>query len=1531
MENMNGYEIAVIGISCRFPGAPDLLSFWNNIKGGVESISFFTKEELLSAGADPLLLNNENYVRANGFLEDADIFDHSFFGYSRREAEIMDPQHRLFLQEAYKALDDAGYGNSKMRGHTAVFAGCDLNTYLINNLLPNVKDLKDLGDFQIMIGNDKDYLNTRVSYQLNLTGPSVSIQTACSTSLSAIHFACQSILSGECEMALAGGASVRPPQKAGYLHLKNMITSPDGHCRPFDDSANGIVGGNGVAAVVLKLYTEALRDGDNIYGIIKGSAINNDGKEKAGYTAPGVRGQSQVIKEAIEVAKVSPDSIGYVEAHGTGTKIGDPIEVSALKKVFEVHTDKKNFCALGSVKANIGHTSAAAGIAGFIKSIMVVKYGLIPPCVNFRTSNKAIDFENSPFYISTKLESWKLDSKLRRRAAVSSFGIGGTNVHIVVEASATETTVRPVDSPMALSLSAKRHNDLEKMCNQLVEHISNCPGISMVDVAFTLHTGRENLPFRRTIACYGIDDALEKLRQKGDSMQVTDERLPIYFIFPGQGLQYVDMARQLYNTMSLFRKTFDDCSEKLKRWIDYDIRKIVYPNESKRISSAILLSDTKYIHPILFSIEYALTSTFIDLGIKPTALLGHSLGEYTAACIGGVFSLDDALRIVCKRGEIMSRVHGMMLSVVCTKSTLESLINSQISIAAVNGPSSCVVSGSEKAIEDLSQVLEKKKIAYSRIKITTPFHSPLLEPILMDLHQLFNETMFHQSTIPIISNLTGKPFEEGEAQNPDYWVRHARHTIQFDKCVNFLQRNRKAIFIEVGPGNFLSSLIKQGALKTESHHVYPSLPPKKENFKEDVFFLECLGKCWGHGVRIHWEKLYQQIKCGKVSLPSYPFQREKIWIEAKPLDKVFDAVGYSAAVPDEYLYEPVWRQSSLDETSPVESSEDFYMIFSSNSKAECSFLDLLRREGKAFVTVRAGKSRTLHGDHHFEMDPACESDYKWLVECLEISDYRRLIVINFWLYESHDPGQLTMDKLSNHHDRGFYNFLYTVKATSQMAKKKEVIICGVVNGLISVTGDEKIIPSKASLIGAAKIIPGEYSNHSCFVIDVTSDFTDPFYPSILAKLIHKEILGNTRESVVAYRGRQRFTISYEKHKTLSTQKPKLTDGGTYLITGGLGGIGFTIAELIAEEVSQPTLILVGRTGLPPRHSWNHVLDGSRDEQTVQKISTILKLEDLGAKVQIIPLDISNADDIEILRAHIEAQHINGVFHAAAVADYHGIIRNRSSSTIEDIFAPKIKGTLLLDSILDYSCLDFFVLCSSMSTVWFKTKVGQIAYVAANEFIDAFAYYNHHRGHIQTTTLNWCDWRKVGISEKANKEWAQKLRITEDHMIFQNSITPTEGQRIFGKVISLRRPRLLVSKEHPSNAIQRFEQFDLQTFLRGNAEDRSVEDKSVEFRQHSTIAPETELQAKIAHIWSDFLGASHIGIDDNFFESGGHSLLAIQVMAKINDLIGNQTMLSVDDFYKYPTIQQLAEFIENKTWVSESKIFQGSDTMEEGEV
>ncbi len=908
----NEADVAIIGMAGRFPGADNVGELWQNLCDGVNAVRTLTDDELLAAGVDPALLTHPNLVKVIAMPRGIDRFDATFFGFSHREAEVMDPQQRLLLECAWQALEDAGYVGETHSGPIGVFAGLSTSTYLLYQVMANPAVLATLDELHIDLGNSGDYLTTRISHKLNLTGPSYLIQSACSTGLVAVHAACQSLLSEECDMALAGSASINVRHFRGYMYQEGGIVSPDGRCRTFDVRAQGSVVGSGLGMVVLKRLADAVADGDSIRAVVKGSAINNDGALKVGYTAPSVEGQAKVIAEALARSGVEAADISYVEAHGTGTALGDPIEVEALTRAFTSNFNghfngrgRRQFCALGSVKTNVGHLATAAGITGLIKTVLSLEHGMIPPSLHFERPNPEINFAESPFYVNTELQPW-LRNGGPRRAGVSAFGFGGTNVHVVLEeAPALPPAAASPRSHQLLLLSAKSPGALAAATTDLAAHLGNRPELNLADVAFTLQRGRKPFDYRRTLVCRDRDEAIGLLAEpssEGVFTGLKEHDQSVAFFFPGLGDQQLHMAASLYAAEPVFRAEVDRSCALLVRSLGVDLREVLYPAgqppaagpapgmDLRRLlgrtaeaseEASLRLDRTLYAQPAMFVVEHALARLWMDWGVKPRAMMGYSLGEYTAACIAGVLSLEEALWLVAERARLVEELPaGAMLAIPLAESEVLPRLGPELSLAAVNAPRMCVAAGTESAVAELAEELAQQGVVSRRLRTSHAFHSRLMEPAAERLVESVRRLALRPPRIPYLSNVTGTWITAREATDPEYWGRHLCQTVRFSAGLGELFDEPGRFLLEVGPGQALSTFARQHPAGGGAN-VVPSLG-ERGGAAEQATLMRAVGRLWLAGVEVDGARFFRHERRRRVALPTYPFERQRYWIEASP-------------------------------------------------------------------------------------------------------------------------------------------------------------------------------------------------------------------------------------------------------------------------------------------------------------------------------------------------------------------------------------------------------------------------------------------------------------------------------------------------------------------------------------------------------------------------------------------------------------------------------------------------------------------------
>lgn len=1356
MTEFDDNDIAIVGMALRVPGASNPEEYWANLRDGVESLIHYSEDELLERGISRGTLADSNYVRAGMPLQDMDQFDPDFFGFSAKEAAILDPQHRQFYEVAWEGFERSGHPPDSFDGAIGVFAGCGMGAYFTYNLLSNADLVDSVGLFLLRhTGNDKDFLATRVSYAFDLKGPSISVQTACSTSLVAVHMAVQSLLSGECDLALAGGATIELPHNVGYYYKEGEILSPDGHCRAFDHRSKGTVFGSGTGVVVLRRLREAVDDGDHIHAVIKGSAVNNDGSQKVGYLAPSVEGQAAAVAEALAVADVTAESISYVECHGTGTPVGDPIEVAALTRAFRETSDGEAFCRIGSVKSNIGHLDTAAGVASLIKACLALENRQIPPSLNFEAPNPAIEFDGSPFVVASELSNWT-DESSPRRAGINSLGVGGTNAFVVLQEAPARISAE-ISGPQLIVLSARNRKVLDAASLQLADWLENNPEQSLDAVSFTLMHGRQAFEQRRVLVGADRKEAIALLRE-GDARRVHThtkevDRPSTVFMYPGGGAQYFLMGRGLYENEPVFRQHVDRGLALLASQHQNDLTPILLPGDGSRREVEAELSKPSVQLPLIFIIEYALTQLWEHYGVKPDALIGHSMGENTAACISGVISFEDALGLVLLRGQLMDDVPaGGMLSVNLPADELLEHLGSDLDLAAANSPQLSVASGGADLLENLQARLSQQEIESQRVRIDIAAHSRLLEDILEPFRRYLQSIELHEPQIPLISNRTGEWLENSRAQDPDYWVEHLRNTVLFADGIETLLSDCERAFVEVGPGGILGSFVRQNQ-QAPAQRVFGSLRHPDDETSDSVYFRTILGRMWAVGLDIDTARLWES-KPARVPLPTYPFQHSRYWIdpgEGSGTDKSELVRPLKLEDLDAWFMEPTWIQQGILKES---TQTNTWLVFHSNEPVSAELVSRMRAKGHRVVTVENGDTFARIDSYSYTIAPeAGGSGYQDLIDSLTESDLLPERILHSWLLTTDQSFRPGSSFFHRNQEYGFYSLFYLARALAKAGATDESLHFLVVgNGAQQVRDEETPYPEKATVLGPCSIIPREFPETSCRFIDLRLP-TDagklkPAQAELARAQIVEELLTEVHaepgSSVIAWRD----GVRYERHlhsraAECEAQPQRLKQGGVYLITGGLGGIGSTIAGHLAKEYSA-RLVLLGRTPVPAREDWDGWLrDHDSNDSISRSILNIRHIEGLGGQVLHAAADVTVAEQVQEIsdRARESFGPINGVFHAAGLIR-DSLIPLKNQRDIEEVFAAKVYGTRVLDEVFRDSNLDFMILFSSTSV--FIAPQGQIDYVAANAFMNAFAESCRATRPYPVTAINWGIWKDVGM-------------------------------------------------------------------------------------------------------------------------------------------------------------------------------------------
>jgi acyl transferase domain-containing protein/acyl carrier protein len=1375
-QSGNDDPIAIVGIAVDLPGAPTANHFWRNLRDGIESIEPLDEEALLAAGETPERLRHKDYVASAARMVAFDEFDAEFFGFSAKEAAILDPQHRKFMEVSWGALENAGHMPERFKGDIGVYAGCGMGSYFYFNICSNPGLVDDVGMFLLRhTGNDKDFLATRVSHILDLKGPSINIQTACSTSLAAVHYACNALRQGDCDMALAGGVTIELPHGRGYVFKENEILSPDGHCHAFDHRARGTVFGSGAGCVALRRLSDAQADGDHIWAVIRGSAVNNDGADKASYLAPSVDGQAAAVTQALATADVAPETVDYVECHGTGTYLGDPIEVSALTEAFRKGTESTGYCRIGSVKTNIGHLDTAAGVASLTKASLALHHKQMPPSLGYEAPNPAIDFETSPFKVNDSLRDWDGRGS-PRRAGVNSLGVGGTNAHAILEEAPERGASEQSDWPFhVLCLSGRSKAAVEGNCKALAAHLRANPDVDLADVAWTLKEGRRGFDKRRVLVAETALEAAELL-EAGDTRRVFSHEVlgpspEVIFMFPGGGAQYVDMARDLYETEPVFAEWLDRGLDHLQTQLDYDIRALWMPEADAAGAAEAARKRLKQPSaqlPLIMIVEYALAQLWMSWDVKPTALVGHSMGENTAACLAGVMAFEDCIDLVLLRGRLFDRVpKGGMLSISLPVAEIEALAGDDLDIASVNAPELSAVSGPDAALDALAGKLEAMGAEYSRVAIDIAAHSRMLDPILEEFRGFLAGLELSAPKIPVMSNRTGAVLTPEEAMSPDYWTAQLRNRVEFAACVSTLAEKPGRVYLEVGPGKALSSLA-QMCPEVAPGQVLSSLRHPDQDIADDAYFLGVIGRLWACGVAVDWSQIWGEAKRQRLPLPGYAFQRKRYFIE--PGVASVSEVAPRALMRREDMADWGWRAKWVPgfagselvaeadlSVLPVQS----WLLFMDDAGLAEAAAQRLEDAGHRVVRVVSGDATQALGPGRYSLAPEMgRTGYDSLFAMLEDAGERPERIGHFWLVtrgETFRPGSSFFDRNMEH---GVFSLTHLAQVLGEQDLETPVHISVVTSGAEQLRDEALPYPEKSIVAASAGVIPREVPGLSIGVLDIDLPAPvegkagmfrkpEPVFevPNSLVAQVLEEITATPGNWQAVARGGKRFEKSYAPVALQADgDTPVWRDGGTYLITGGFGGIGQTVARDLLQTHGA-NVVLLSRGGVPAREDWDGYLRlHASGDATAKRIRALQELEGLGGEVAALSGDIANAQDMARVKAEIEGRFgpVTGVVHAAGVIDDGPLLAKREAD-MDAVFGPKITGLRVLEGLFPDGSLEMMVLFASSSTA--TRPAGQVDYAAANEYLNAYA--KSRRGDAtRVVAVNWGVWADVGMAADA---------------------------------------------------------------------------------------------------------------------------------------------------------------------------------------
>lgn len=1494
----DGSEIAICGMAGRFPGAADIPALWRNLRDGVQSISTLSEKQARAAEEDPEIVDSANYVRARSILEDVDRFDAAFFGFAPSEAEVIDPQERLLLECIWEVLEQAGYDTQRFKGHIGLFAGASLSTYLAHQLYRNREVMKAFGDTESTIYNSAGTVATLAAYKLNLKGPCCSIQTFCSTSLVAVHMACQSLLNFESDLAVAGGSTIYCPQERGYLYQEGGIVSPDGKCRPFDAEASGTVFGNGVAVVVMKRLKDALQDGDTIHAIIRGSAVNNDGSLKVSYAAPSVVGQTEVIVEALGAAGVDPQTIGFVETHGTGTRLGDPAEVEALTKAFRTRTKKNGFCAIGSIKANVGHLDAAAGVTGLIKTVLSLKHKQIPPSINCDRPNPLIDFENSPFFVNTALKAWESGSQ-PRRAAVSAFGIGGTNAHVVLEEAPAAPPAHASRSHHVVVLSAKTRSALDEATRRLAVELRSNPDLDLADVAYTLQVGRREFGHRRMLVADSASQAISLLEspESPTVWTVRQDRRdpPVTFLFAGQDAARVNMARELYEQETAFRRDVDQGFELARSF--GDVKSALYPADDRASRG---FADDLMGQLALFIVEYALARLWQSWGVRPQAVAGAGIGEYAAACVAGVFSFEDGLALVGRRGAARS------------------------------------------------------------ISLSVP-------------------------RVPLLSGRSGAKIDPQETTSLDRWTTSSLEPFTVE-ALGALSADEQRILLQIGPASTVSK--------------YAALRPEDDSRSDVHHAVETLGRLWLEGATVDWTAFHGDRRRRRVPLPTYPFDRQRFWVDPAPVDEPPpppDPLEKIAAI-SRWFYVPEWRQTppAAFRATRSFSSGSRWVVFADSGELSAHVVSHLETAvGPDDVIVVA------RGDHFEKVDsrtflinPRSREDYTTLFSELEGSGRLPEVIAHLWLAD----GLPSMSSAEVQH-LGFYSLIWLAQAINARRRPDAGVttIKIVTSELHDISGGDRIRPEKATVLGPCIVVSQEQPDIKCCVVDLAPGDVQDGRSEAVAGRIVGELLSDTPERMVGYRGARRWAPYFEAVPVdpQAEQRVKLRERGVYLITGGLGSIGSVFADYLARTV-RARLVLVNRTPLPPRSQWDGwVMAHAPDDPVSARIAVVQQLERAGSEVMLGTADVADHDQMSnVVAAAVQRfGPLNGVIGAAGLVDSSAfkLVDEIGPGDCDAQFRTKIQGLTVLEDVLEGHPLDFCFVVSSLSSV--LGGLGYAGYSASNLFMDAFVRRHNQNGSVPWLAANWDAWsfERAGARTGAAGRALARFAITEtegtsvfEHLLAATGLgqvvistanlsaritnateipatskasrdasAPAAAAESHGSVEALIETALnghpaiketLVLSEEAIPGERRYVAYtvyrpresltvsELRRFARANLTESMVPSFFVKLEQiprtpdgqidrralpnafgvvpeSGRVPPTTPTEQRIAAIWQKALGITSISVEDNFFDVGGHSLLSIRVLGEIERTLGHR--LSPRAMFM-ENLKQIAEWCDRRS-------------------
>jgi acyl transferase domain-containing protein len=1453
----SGNEIAIVGMSGRFPGASNLDELWEILRDGRETLRNTEQDTSSPAMSD----QTSHMVRANCVLEDLDLFDAAFFGFNPREAEMTDPQHRVFLECAWEALETAGIKAGDRARPIGVFAGTGSTSYVFGQI---EHDAQILDAFPAIIATDRDFVSTRVSFKLNLTGPSLTVQCACSTAMVAVHLACQSLLAGECDAAIAGGVSAAVPQHDTYKYMPGAMLAPDGRCRSFDADGRGTVFTDGAAAITLMRLDDALAGGYPVRAVILGSAVNNDGSQKPGYTAPTVDGQVKVVSQALAMAGIEAGDVDFIEAHGTGTVLGDAIEIGALTKVMRASTTEVGRCALGSIKANIGHTLAAAGVAGIIKAVLALEHQAIPGCPNFETPNPDLDLATSPFVVNTELLPWDKPTNGIRRVGVSSFGVGGTNAHVVMEEAPPAESAPSGRTWHVLPLSTRSEAVLPTLVDRMRAHLVDRPA-AFADTVYTAQVGRRSFEHRRVVIAADATGAATALAGE-DPTRVFSRKAPtsppkVAFMFTGQGSQYPGMGADLYRDEPPFRAAVDRALALLDADRRAELLRLVFgalagpPADEDHAA----LQRTETAQLALFVMHVALTELLGAWGVRPAMMIGHSIGDYAAAHVAGVLSLEEAIALVTARGRLMGEMApGTMLSVAADLADLPPL-PPNVSVAAVNAPRLIVLAGPTDAIADYERNLTAGGFGTRRLHTSHAFHSAMMEPMLARFRTTLATVALGAPAIPFVSSLTGEFASVEETGDGAFWARQIREPVQFARGCEAIAAAGATVVLEVGPGRGLSALARQCGLVARGIDVVTTMP---ESSEPGMHLTVALGRLWLAGVDVQWTAFHTGDARRRIAIPTTPFNRQRFWIDPAQRFAPRETVEKLADV-GQWFYAPAWKQLAPVATIGTRPGEPAHVLVVGDPAGLAGvYADRLRQAGDAVTTLPETSPDALDA---------------LLTRWSDAADVPDRIVHLSSLEGDRTNGDVDPATFWRSQDRDVLGLLRLLQTVSTVGGGKSLAVHIVSTGIYDVTGTDPLRPENAPLVTFARVAPQEVAGVTCRLIDIEPIAPGDDLADLSGRIDARFAAGGATDTVVAIRRRRAWRLDYERLDTsaVCAARPATRDRGVYLITGGLGNVGLVFARYLARSCAA-RLVLVGRSAVPAPALWDGLLsDPDTDAGLVERLRAIRELEALGAEVLAVAADVS--DDTDMQRAIALAQErfgrIDGFVHCAGVTNVGRIILDTTRSEFEQNFRSKVFGLTALERLLGDHDLDFGMVVSSLSAV--LGGLGHMAYAAANACADAMILAHNQTGRGSTwMAVDWDSWK----FESGRIDAVQAMLNTLDF-----SLDEREGCEAIDRLLSMQESEyVIVSTGSLAARVRQWieERAEPQSAGAKNGERHERPDVETPFEE-----PQGAIEERLAAIWQDALGLDRVGRNDDFFEIGGHSLLAVQILSKTREAFG----------------------------------------------